>query len=660
MNNKKNQFFIALFAIVLLASCARVNIKDGMQAFDELRYQDASTHLAKGLQKIDDTEARRALAESYTFTNRYAEAKSEYEILALSSSYTDEDRIAYAQVLMSLTDYQAAETIFSGIVSRDPSNALAQNLRNSCRKISEMRSDSARYEVTPVFTSGVSTAYSPRIVNGMLYFSGTREGSGEKDPYTGLLFTDLYESTIDGVNFGQSKKVQGVNGKYHDGIASFSADGSTMVLTRSNYGTNNRLTSNDNDINTMQLYQSTKDADGKWQEPQLISFCNDQAMYAHPEWSADGKTLYFSSDMSGGFGGMDLYSVSYDNGIWGQATNLGALVNTSGNEVFPTLRSTDSLYFSSNAHQTLGGLDVMYSIKQNNQWSAPVHLSYPLNSPFDDFGVAFTGDKSTGFFSSDRSGHDQIYSFAANDIVYSLSGLITRKFDDSPIEKATITITNLTDGVEEVIESDDVGMFELGLLPGKDYRVRIEREGYFAVTENISTRNDNDDRNLKLNVALLDLSNPEQTANGNGDGTNTSKDPTNGSGTNEMPDGLDQNAPYQIPNILWDYNKWDIREDARPYLDYVAKLLKDNPGLKIEVSSHCDSRGSEFYNDRLSEKRAKAVSEYLVKKGVRRSMLISRGYGKARLLNRCADGVTCTEDEHQANRRTEFQVVGGK
>lgn len=660
MNNKKNQFFIALFAIVLLASCARVNIKDGMQAFDELRYQDASTHLAKGLQKIDDTEARRALAESYTFTNRYTEAKSEYEILALSSSYTDEDRIAYAQVLMSLTDYQAAETIFSGIVSRDPSNALAQNLRNSCRKISEMRSDSARYEVTPVFTSGVSTAYSPRIVNGMLYFSGTREGSGEKDPYTGLLFTDLYESTIDGVNFGQSKKVQGVNGKYHDGIASFSADGSTMVLTRSNYGTNNRLTSNDNDINTMQLYQSTKDADGKWQEPQLISFCNDQAMYAHPEWSADGKTLYFSSDMSGGFGGMDLYSVSYDNGIWGQATNLGALVNTSGNEVFPTLRSTDSLYFSSNAHQTLGGLDVMYSIKQNNQWSAPVHLSYPLNSPFDDFGVTFTGDKSTGFFSSDRSGHDQIYSFAANDIVYSLSGLITRKFDDSPIEKATITITNLTDGVEEVIESDDVGMFELGLLPGKDYRVRIEREGYFAVTENISTRNDNDDRNLKLNVALLDLSNPEQTANGNGDGTNTSKDPKNGSGTNEMPDGLDQNAPYQIPNILWDYNKWDIREDARPYLDYVAKLLKDNPGLKIEVSSHCDSRGSEFYNDRLSEKRAKAVSEYLVKKGVRRSMLISRGYGKARLLNRCADGVTCTEDEHQANRRTEFQVVGGK
>jgi peptidoglycan-associated lipoprotein len=646
MNYKKNQFFIALLSIALLASCARVNIKDGLQAFTELRYQDATAHLEKGLKKIDDADARRALAESYTFTNRNAEAKNEYEILALSSSYTDQDRIAYGQVLMSLTDYQAAETIFSGILSRDPANAMAQSLRNSCRKVAEMQSDSARYVVTPVFTSGVSTAYAPRVVNGMIYFSGTREGSGEKDPYTGLLFTDLYEATMDGVNFGQSQKVTGVNGKYHDGIAAFSNDGSMMVLTRSNYGTNNRLTSNENDINTMQLYQATKDSDGKWKEPQLISFCNDRFMYAHPEWSSDGKTLYFSSDMSGGFGGMDLYAVRYDNGVWGQPTNLGALVNTAGNEVFPALRSDDSLYFSSTAHQTLGGLDIMYSLKQNNQWSAPVHLSYPLNSPFDDFGVAFTGNKSTGFFSSDRSGRDQIYSFSANEMVYSLSGLITRKFDDSPIENAKITVTNLTDGIEEVIETDDVGMFEMGLLPGKDYRVRIEREGFFAVTENFSTLNDADERDTKMNVALLDLSNPDQTGNGND--------------TNGLPKGLDQNAPYKIPNILWDYNKWDIREDARPYLDYVAKLLKDNPGLKIEVSSHCDSRGSEFFNDRLSEKRAKAVSEYLVKKGVRRSMLISRGYGKARLINRCSDGVTCTEDEHQANRRTEFQVIGGK
>lgn len=654
MNYKKNQFLIALLAIALLASCARVNIKDGMQAFDEMRYQDATVHLARGLQKIDDTDARRALAQSYAATNRYEEARGEYALLALSNSYNDSDRIAYGQMLMSLADYEAAEEIFNGILSRDPSNVTAQSLRNSCRKVDDMRSDSARYEVSPLFNSGVNTAFAPRVLNGKLYFTGTRDGAGEKDQYTGLLFTDLYTATIDGANFGQSEKVAVVNGKYHDGIAAFSADGSTMILTRSNYESKNRLASNDNEINTMQLYQSTKDEEGKWGEPVLLSFCNERSMYAHPEWSKDGKTLYFSSDMAGGYGGMDLYTVSYDNGVWGQPQNLGALVNTAGNEVFPTLRSADSLYFSSNAHQTLGGLDLLYSIKQGNQWSAPVHLSYPLNSAFDDFGIAFTGDKTTGYFSSDRSGRDQIYSFAANEIVYNLSGLITRKFDDSPIENAKVTITNLTDGTEESIESDDVGMFELGLLPGKDYRVRIEKEGFFAVTENFSTRNQEDERQINLNVALLDLSNPDTSANGDG----TSKDPKNdGKG---LPDGLDQNNPYQIPNILWDYNKWDIREDARPYLDYVAKLLKDNPNLKVEVSSHCDSRGSDFYNDRLSEKRAKAVSEYLVKKGVRRSMLISRGYGRSKLINRCSEGVNCSEDEHQANRRTEFQVVGVK
>jgi outer membrane protein OmpA-like peptidoglycan-associated protein len=361
--------------------------------------------------------------------------------------------------------------------------------------------------------------------------------------------------------------------------------------------------------------------------------------------------------MAGGYGGMDLYTVTQTDGVWSNPQNLGATVNTMGNELFPTLRSDDSLYFSSNAHQTLGGLDILYSVYRNGDWNAPTHLPYPVNTQFDDFGMAFTNDGTTGFFSSDRSGRDGIYSFISNDDFFNLSGLVTRKFDGSPLEGATITLTNLTDGTEEVFITDELGMFENVLLPGKDYRVKVEKEGFFNVNETVSTRNPDADRNVALNIELLDLSNPDVTDNGGtGGGENGNGDDV-GTGNDRLPKGVNANNPYQVPNIFWDYDKADIREDARPYLDYVAKLLKDNPQLKVEVSSHCDSRGGDFYNDQLSDRRARAVTEYLVKKGVKRSMLLSKGYGKRKLLNRCSDGVNCSEEEHQVNRRTEFKVL---
>lgn len=665
MNQRLSRLLTFFALVILLASCAKVNIKDGLKAYEQLRYQKAIHHLNKGLQKQNDPEARRALAQAYTQTNQMDNALQAYELFSVDPSFNDEDRIAYGRVLMAANRYGDAEDLFNGILSRDPENTMALTLRNSSRRAVDIKSDSSRFDISPVFTGGVSTAYSPVINGGKIYFSGARDASGEKDAYTGLNYTDLYVATIDGANFNKPEKVEGVNGRYHDGIATLSADGNTMILTRSNYGTRGRLEANDESVNTMQLYVSTKSEEGKWSEPQLLPFSNGANMYAHPVLSSDGKTLYFSSDMSGGFGGMDLYKSTYVNDAWSKPENLGASINTAGNEVFPSLRSDDSLYFSSNAHQTLGGLDLMYSVNRNGEWSAPTYLPYPINTGFDDFGMAFTGDGTTGYFSSDRSGRDAIYSFVANEVFYNLNGLITRKFDDTPIQGARVTITNLTDGTEQVFETDELGMFEQVLDAGKNYKVRVEKDGFFAVNENVSTKDASTDRNINLNIALLDISNPETTVtdNGTGDsGDGKVGDDKNGGdkkGDNQtnLPKGVAANNPYNVPNILWDYDKYDIREDARPYLDYVAKLLKDNPDFKVEVSSHCDSRGSDMYNDQLSNRRAKAVSDYLVTKGVKRSMLVSKGYGKRQLTNRCKTDVDCSEEEHQANRRTEFKVL---
>lgn len=653
---KSQRFLYILAAMLLLGSCAKISIKDGLEAYDDLRYQDAITHLENGLSKKEDPTARRALAASYLETNQFQQAEEEYSILTSTPGNTDEDRINYGRALMGSGKYNEALEIFEGILSREPSNVVAQNLRSSCLRVDEIMADSSRYAIQSVNTGIVDAAYSPVLNNGKVYFSGEKAGAGEVDQYTGLKYTDLYVAPVENGALGTPEKVEGVNAKYHDGIATISADGNTMILTRSNYD-GKKLARNAEDINVMQLYISTIDSEGNWSEPQLLPFCKADYMYAHPALTEDGKTLYFSSDLSNGYGGMDLYVTRMENETWSKPENLGAAVNTPGNEVFPTLRSNDSLYFSSNAHLSLGGLDLLYAVNNDGEWNGPFHLPYPMNSGGDDFGMTFKKNGDTGFFSSDRSGQDRLYSFEESDLSFVLKGLVTSKSSGEPIADARVIIQNLTDGSEQVIESDNVGMFELDLVPGKDYRIRAEKDGYFSVNEDVSTKNKPEGGDINLNLALLDISNPDgDTADGNNDGS--SSDNTSSDGTNKnLPEGVNPNKPYEIPEIHWNYDKSDIRPDAEPYLNYLAKLLKDNEGLKVEISSHADSRGSYPYNDELSEARAKAVTEYLVSKGVRRSMLISRGYGERRLVNGCSDGVECTEAQHEENRRTEFRVI---
>ncbi|MFT5920948.1 MAG: peptidoglycan-associated lipoprotein [Flavobacteriales bacterium] len=653
--NRKLKLALLALPIILLGSCAKVSIKDGIQAYEDLRYQDAIVHLEKGLSKEDSDPGRRALAESYLRTNSFMESKEIYEQLMAGTSATDNDRINYGRALMSTEDYSKATEVFSGVLSREPGNEIAQTLKSACKNMASFLADSGAYDVEPLSLSDVTAAYAPHAVKEGIYFSAERSAGGEVDQYTGLKYTDLYFMSNSGDSLSKPMKVEGVNGKYHDGIASVSADGSKMILTKSYYNEQNKqLLSNAARVNMTQLYISEKNEEGKWGAPKLLPFNDENYMYAHPALSADGSTLYFASDMQGGYGGMDLYKTNFANDVWSKPQNLGGSINSPGNELFPSLRSADSLYFSSNAHNSVGGQDLNYAVQSGTVWNGPFHLPTPINTPYDDFGITFTPGSKKGYFSSDRlNSIDHIYSFVENDIMYTLNGVVTRKVNGEPISNAMVTLMNLTDDVEEEYYSDDVGMFEIPLIPGKNYRVRVEEPGYFAINEDISTKGPQDSSEKNLNIAMLDISNPDSTTD-NGSKTGNGRPQENG---NKIPNGITENAPYAIPNIQWDYNKWNIREDSKPYLNYVAKLLKDNPSIKVEISSHCDSRGSDFFNQKLSEKRAKEVTNYLVKKGIKRSLLISKGYGESMLMNNCDDNRTCSESEHQNNRRTEFKVL---
>lgn len=645
----KQRFYpiLLLLCATLLSSCAGVYLKNGKLAYEQLMYQDAISNLEKGTAKKPNTESILLLADAYMKTNNFVRAKQMYDQASIDPAITDDQRIDFGRALMSNEQYDDAREVFEGVLSRTPSHEVAQNLMLSCKNIETLKADSALFKVDQIMIPNAATAFSAVNFEEGILFSSTSD-DGAKDPYTGTSYLDLYYSKNEVGNWASPVKLENVNGKYHDGIASVSEDGSTMIITRSNYMSKSRLGTNDNATNNTQLYSSTKDEEGKWSAPELLPFCNADQMYAHPALSNDSKIMYFSSDLPGGSGGMDLHKVSYDGTTWSVPSNLGESINTAGDEVFPSLRGNDSLFFSSDAMTSIGGLDILFSVNRDGNWTKAEHLSYPINSASDDFGISFNEGGESGMLSSDRHGTDRLYNFLMFNPEIAIDGLITDVDELKPLDGVTITIENLTDGTLKILTSDNNGKFAYDLLPGKEYKIRAERDDYLDLTETISTmgKTSSETINVIMEMRKLIIGDGDDPFDPNGQGEG------NGDG-----DGTGNDAVYEIPNIHWDYNKWEIRADAVPYLDQAVKTLKDNTDLKVQIQSHCDCRGSHHFNDQLSKKRANSVLDYLVSKGIPRKLVKSKGFGERRLLNKCKDGAECSENEHQVNRRTEFVIT---
>ena len=637
-----------VMASLLLGSCATLYTKAGKDAYDNLQYNDAVYYLGKGVAKKDEADARRKLADSYMKVNDYKNALVNYEIISTYTDNTDKDRVNHARALMGLERYLDAKTILEGIVSRDASNAYAKQLLASCRNIDRMKSDSLNYIIEPVNIPAAGPVYAPRLYNGGILFSSP-SGSGEMDPYTKMSYTNLYTTKREGASWGVPQELVGLNGNYHDAVAAVSPSGNTLIFTRSFTLESGTIAGNENKVSTTQLYNSRKAADGSWEKPTVLPFCDNKYMFAHPVFASDGTTLYFASDMPGGFGGMDIWVAKMTDNVWGTAMNLGGNVNSAGNEIFPSLRRDDELYYSSDIIESLGGYDLMSSSNRNGIWERPVHLSYPLNSSHDDFCIAWNPDNKTGYFSSDRYGSDRIFSFVEDDSKVVLNALVTGRDSKLPLGGAKIVLKNLTDGTEQMYITDGNGKLTAELVKGKDYQMISELDGYFSQTDNFNTRGDEDPINKMIEMAELYVTDASG-ANG-ADGAKSGKKDRS---------SVKAKSIYALPDINWDYNKWEIREDAVPYLDKLVKLFRENNNLKFELLSHTDCRGSFEYNDDLSSKRAKAVTDYMVKKGVPRSIIVSKGYGERELLNDCTDGVSCEESLHEENRRTEFIVTGKK
>jgi outer membrane protein OmpA-like peptidoglycan-associated protein len=506
-----------------------------------------------------------------------------------------------------------------------PKDAVARMMLTACNSLMQRYRDTTLYTLTPIPNDQFVNAFSIiEYQNGVVFTADKEVFLGRKmAAWTGNSYLDLYAMNKDvNGNWMTPELLKGdINGRFHEGPATFTADGKTVYFTRSNY-LKRRMEVNDQQENNLKIFQATL-IDGEWKNLAEFPYNSDDYSCGHPTLSADGKTLYFISDMPGGEGGTDIYASQWEDGVWSTPVNLGRTINTSGNEMFPFIHDDGALYFSSDAHNSMGGLDVFITYFNGKRWMQPENLNYPLNSSKDDFGFSLNRNNHSGFVSSSRNEADQMFAFEKHPPTFNLIGTARYKGTITPVEGVIVEITNSKTGEIETVMSDANGNFKLKLQPEMEYDLYCTKMGCFSRTDKIST--------LGLKYSEDFYANYEVE-----------------------PIVIDK--PIVLENIYYDFDKWEIRPDAALELDKLVQLLIDNPKIDIEMGSHTDARGSDHYNLVLSDKRAHAAVQYLISKGIDSARLTHHGYGETVPVNACTNAVECPEEQHQQNRRTEFKV----
>jgi outer membrane protein OmpA-like peptidoglycan-associated protein len=590
-----------------------------------MHYSQAIPHLEKATAKESNDTLQFKLADAYYKTGKIECAESLYQ-----SMYDRGMRDAHlyyelGRVMMTGGKYTEASDLFKRYLQTHRNDLVARMLLTSCNSVSSRFRDTTLYVLKPIRQEQFVNAFSiVEYQNGAIFAADKEVFSGRKtSAWTGNSYLDLYTMQKDSAgNWLSPELLQGdINGRLHEGPATFSEDGNVVYFTRSNYLKRKMVVSEDQE-NNLKIFKATL-VNGVWKNLEEFPYNSDDYSVGHPTLSTDGKKIFFVSDMPGGLGGADLYVCEWEGDKWGKPINLGVNINTHGNEVFPYYHSDGALYFSSDAHNSMGGLDVFITYSDGKRWATPENLNYPLNSTKDDFGFSLNKDNTSGFVSSSRASSDKLYAFEKFPPKFNLYGIAHEKGGETRIPDVTVEITNMTTNEIQVIKSDQQGKFKFPLKPESEYHLLCTKMGCFTKTDKISTigRKYSEDFYADFEVEKIVI-----------------------------------DKPIVLENIYYDFDKWNIRPDAAAELDKLAKLLQDNPEIDIEMGSHTDSRGSDQYNMVLSEKRANAAVKYLISKGIESKRLTYKGYGETIHVNQCKNDVPCSEVEHQKNRRTEFKV----
>ena len=666
----KKLVFISTILFCSLCSFGQLkNYKRGLANFDQGFYDLAIKEFLK-VKEIDsskESELNFKIAESYRLSNRWVETIPYYE-KAISLNTNSIDAIFYyAYSLKANEEYDLAKSQFEKFINLKSTdkvlNERALREINTLQLIADIKSKKSELEfknLTAFNTDGIE--FSGIVKDGYFIYSATKK---EKSYSNGLPFLGIYKTKVnkDLSIIGTSEPFSTAifESDRNEGSPTFTPDGKTMVFARGNTG-KRKDTSPDVD-----LYLSRLVPNEGWTEPRLISASDSIAWDGSPAFSRDGKTLYFSSNRSGGIGGLDIYRVNMDaSGRFGNPTNMGKAINTAGDEMFPFVAEDGKLYFASDGHPGLGKLDLFVAIRSGGKITVE-NMGLPYNSSLDDFGLS-VDENGNVFFTSNRvggKGNDDIYFYQAppkpieteettpkdplantpkgkegdpketKTINYFLAGTVSSLFENKIInlDSARVRIFKIESGIEELVTELGTTLGKFGPIPlieDTDYLILADKKDYLVKREGFSMFGRTVPPVL-LKKAVTDTTflvnlNLEQVFLG---------------------------KTFKLENIYYDLNKYDIRSDAAIELDKLVQILNDNPSIKIELGSHTDSRSSEIYNNRLSQQRAESAINYLAIKGISKERLSAKGYGESELIIPNAKN----EVEHQINRRTEFKVT---
>ncbi|MDP2687867.1 MAG: OmpA family protein [Aequorivita sp.] len=626
--NKIYTILLLIAVSTTMATAQNSKTKKADQYYDRLQYTDAAEAYEKLLKKGEgSTYVFERLGNSYYFINDTKKAETYYKRVIKKKDVEPETVYNYAQSLKSNGKFEEHNTYMKQFAQMNPSDSRAVEFMKNPDYLPKIVDESMqKYTASNLELNSKYSDFGGMVVGNEFYFTSARNTTRKKYGWNEEPFLDIYKaSLVGGVEKNESLLNGDVNTKYHESTVAITADGKRMYFDRNDYY-NGKYKKSEEGINELNIYYA-ENVDGQWKDIKPVPFNDHQYSSSHPALSADGNTLYFTSDRPGGKGKADIYKVSIAaDGSFGTPVNLGENINTEGKEGFPFIDSNGTLYFSSDAHLGMGGLDIFAAEANGDNFKKPKNLGLGVNSSEDDFAYSYNPTTMEGYVSSNRKGgkgSDDIYKIKKLDICdVIINVIVVDASNDEPIANVQL---DLFDNLENKLKSQTTGANGIGSITAacnQNHVVQAFKEGYESNAETVASFKEGE---KSIRIALRPI------------------------------DQIVEGEMVKLNPILFDFDKHNIKPQAAFELDKLVQLMNKNPEMVIKVEGHTDNRGTDAYNMDLSDRRAKNTVQYVISKGIAKNRISGQGFGESRPAVTCGDN--CTEAQHQQNRRSDFIVV---
>lgn len=625
----------------------KVKVAKADKNYDKFAYIDAIKTYERVFEKGYKTpDMLQKLGNAYYFNADLEKAAKWYgELFALTQEVEPEYYYRYAQSLKAMKDYKKADEMLVKFNQKSGNDLRAKLATAQKDYLAVIRKNSGRYTIENAGINSDKSDYGSAYLGNKVVFASARDTggfAGRKHTWTNESFTNLYQAEM-GAEGGLTKAERfgnKLNSKFHESTPVFTKDGKTVYFTRNNF-LNGKKGKDAEKATLLKVYRATLNGD-QWENITELPFNSDNYNVAHPALSKDEKTLYFASNMPGTLGQSDIFKVAIKgDGSYGTPENLGNIINTEGRETFPFVSSDNEMYFASDGHPGLGGMDIFVSKLDNQTYKEAINVGEPLNSSKDDFSFIINNTTRLGYVSSNRDGgqgSDDIYRFKENkklECEQFLSGVVTDKQTGLPIANAKVTLSDSNFNRLRDVITDAEGKFDFGKVDcNSKYYLKTERPEYTTVETPTITA-----KETGKTFVPVELEKAVQ----------------------QVKPGDDIAKKFKINIIYFDLDKSNIREDAAIDLAKILDVMEQNPTMEVDIRSHTDCRQTAKYNESLSDRRAKSTMAWLIKNGINKSRLTAKGYGESQLVNNCpcepTNKSSCSEAEHQANRRSEFIIT---